>query len=253
MRSLSNIIKSGRVRSQTILDLSEHYLIQERLYSEELIEQEEEKEDTKAYDQKVQEQEIYLQQQLLRAKAEVQKMREVAQNEVAQMLQEARQKANHTLAEAKEQGTKIKSAAEGEAKQIKLKAQEEKVNILGMIEGEVVETIKILLEHIISEEMSYRTDWLYYLVKKMLKESYDGEEIKLTISSQLYDHLSIHEIDKIEHLRDKVTICASESLPRGKCQIDTSQGGLVYDVTEGLQKVLSDVEIMESISRRKNG
>ena len=148
------------------------------------------------------------------------------------------------LFEAEVGKQKILDDAKKQADIIIEKAIEEKRDLLINSEDEMVKTIAYLVETIVSDELNYETRWIKMLIKKMLYKDELIGEISIKISPNLYSRLSDTEIDAILTLKDCVKITQDEMINETSCIISCEQGIIKYDVSDGIKRVLQDVRIL---------
>ncbi len=249
MRSLSSIIKGERIRAQSIIDFSSRQL--ERPTEEEYI-----KETVEQLSFEEKEQLVDFKEEKLR---EIQKLvdakLEEADHQVRQMLLEAVQKSQAIEEEAKQVKTqmlfemeqekaRILEEAQRQAELIIAKAHEEKEELIMSTEGELVETLIALLNHIISEEMNYQVDWVKCLVRKMLNKEDISGKVKVIISPILYARLSENELEAIKDISKDLVVETRDNLNETTCMIEFNQGSIVYDIAQGLERVINDTRIL---------
>lgn len=249
MRSLSSIIKGERIRTQSIIDFSTRQI--DVLAEEDYIN---ETTDQSSFDEKeqlesIQEKQLKEIQELIDAKLEE------ADNQVRQMLSEAIQKSQaieeeakqlktHMLFEMTKEKEEVLEEARKQAEHILANAHKEKEELIMSTEGELVETLITLLNHIISEEMNYQVDWVKYLVRKMLSKEEILGKVKVIISPILYARLSEKEFDAIKGIRKDLEIETRDNLNETTCMIEFNQGSIVYDISQGLERVINDTRIL---------
>ena len=249
MRSLSSIIKGERIRTQSIIDFSTRQIdvLAEEDYINETIDQS--SFDEKEQLESIQEKQLKEIQELIDAKLEE------ADNQVRQMLSEAIQKSQaieeeakqlktHMLFEMTKEKEEVLEEARKQAELILANAHKEKEELIMSTEGELVETLITLLNHIISEEMNYQVDWVKYLVRKMLSKEEILGKVKVIISPILYTRLSEKEIDAIKGIRKDLEIETRDNLNETTCMIEFNQGSIVYDISQGLERVINDTRIL---------
>lgn len=249
MRSLSSIIKGERIRTQSIIDFSTRQIdvLAEEDYINETINQS--SFDEKEQLESIQEKQLKEIQELIDAKLEE------ADNQVRQMLSEAIQKSQaieeeakqlktHMLFEMTKEKEEVLEEARKQAELILANAHKEKEELIMSTEGELVETLITLLNHIISEEMNYQVDWVKYLVRKMLSKEEILGKVKVIISPILYTRLSEKEIDAIKGIRKDLEIETRDNLNETTCMIEFNQGSIVYDISQGLERVINDTRIL---------
>ncbi len=249
MRSLSSIIKGERIRTQSIIDFSTRQIdvLAEEDYINETIDQS--SFDEKEQLESIQEKQLKEIQELIDAKLEE------ADNQVRQMLSEAIQKSQaieeeakqlktHMLFEMTKEKEEVLEEARKQAELILANAHKEKEELIMSTEGELVETLITLLNHIISEEMNYQVDWVKYLVRKILSKEEILGKVKVIISPILYTRLSEKEIDAIKGIRKDLEIETRDNLNETTCMIEFNQGSIVYDISQGLERVINDTRIL---------
>ena len=169
--------------------------------------------------------------------------------ETAQSIENsARDKETNMLAETYHRQEEIIAKAEEEAEAIKKAALDEKREMLKAVEGEVVETIITLLQHIISEEIDGHVEWLKLVVRRILLQEEIDEDTTLLVSSNNRIRLEEEKNQFINSLSKLTTIEVSESLNDTTCVLVTSQGNIEYDINEGLRKVVSELRILKGLS-----
>lgn len=249
MRSLSSIIKGERIRTHSVIDFSTRQVeksIQEKYIKEtteqinfqqeeQLIDFKEEKlkEVQKVVDEKLKEADFKVRQMLLEAVEKANTLQE-----------EANQLKTQILFEIEEQKAVILEEAQQKAERIIAGAYEEKKEIIKNTEDELVETLIGLLNHIISEEMNYHSDWVKCLVRKMLNKEGISGRIKVIISPILYTRLSENELQAIEAISKDLIVETREQINETTCIIEFNQGSIVYDIAQGLERVIKDIRML---------
>ena len=255
MRSLSNIIKSGRIRSQSLLDLSQRRTSASAV--DDYINQGEQNKST--IDDETLELIHKREEKLELIEKEIQKKLEDADKKVEEILSEAILKKQSMEAEIRDRETRMldqiqqKEAetiqlAKKEADEIIEAAHAEKEALLEAVEGEVVQTMITILQHIISEELSENVEWLRLVVRKMLHKEQFTEAIKLVVSPYC---LRLIEEDKEHFLEDMpkdITIESSDLLNDTSCILETNQGNIEYDVSNGLNRMISEIKLLKELS-----
>lgn len=270
---MSSIIKGERIRNQSVINLSERFKAIHIEYEKAEIEDEA----FKVVDDSA----------IVTREDDALDHQETVENHLQQentqdeILQEARQMANQIIAEAKQHAEEILSGAlakaesikeetrakqtqllyetqektqsllEGahqEAEMIKRQAYEEKEELIRSSENELTEVLQKLLGHIISEELFDNTKWLQCLVHKMLQECPTKEEIIVYVSPETYDKLSEDVKANIVASGDKVRLEAKNNVSNTACIVETKQGNIVYDVMEGMERVVSEIKILDKLS-----
>ncbi len=264
---MSNIIKSGRVRSQSILDLSNRAIPQVEILCEELeVESHCEELEVETVTEPILNSEASnletireKENELKVLESQIQERLADADNKIEVMLTEAVEKAEAIKKEARDQQTKviadayqkqeeILKQAEEEAQNIRRIALDEKKSMLNAVEGEVVEVIITLLQHIISEEMTGHIEWLKLVVRRLLLEEEISEEVTLLVSSHTMTLLEKEKEQFIASLSKLAAIEVNEALNDTTCILVTSQGNIEYDISEGLRKVVSELRILKDLT-----
>ncbi len=256
MRSLSNIIKSGRIRSQSFLDLSQRPVpeIVEKVYENEF------KQNVETLHADMTTELIHKrEEELALLEEEIQKKRIEADNKIEEILSEAHTKSEMLLEDAKKQEmelleeahqkqAEIIQLAHDEAEQIRQEALNEKQALLVSVEDEVVDTMISLLKHIISEELNENVEWLKLVVRKMLMSDSSTETFKLRVSPYNMQLIEQDETRFMEGISKVTQIKSDESLNDTTCILETSQGNIEYDVNQGLEKMITEIRILKGIS-----
>lgn len=253
---MSNIIKSGRIRSRSILDLSDRVIHQvESLYDEvevkSEIELDEEGSDLKNISQKENELkalEGVLQEKLAEADHKVEKILSEAIEKAQIIEKDARDKETEMIANAYHKQEEILRQAEEEAMTIRKVALDEKKSMLEAVEGEVVEVIITLLQHIISEEVTGHVEWLKLVVRRLLLQEEISEETTLLVSSNTMALLEKDKEELLTSLSKLSAIEVNETLNDTTCILVTNQGNIEYDINEGLKKVVSELRILKDLT-----
>lgn len=266
MKSLSSIIKGERIRNQSIINFSE------RLSA---IHIEYEEDDTKVVNTALTKGAAFEGSDTLEEDTAVEEGSEQilkeAQIAAARILEEANQEAQTIVSKALEIERQIKENAEvtkakllseasaqrdsileeaaQAAMQIKESAYIEKQKLIKSTEGEMVETLMTLLDYLISEEVFNNTQWVTYIVKRMLDQEVAKQEVKVILSPKLYERLTEADKEQIMGLKEVATFEVAESLNDTTCKVDIGQGSISYDVEEGLKKVFSDMRVLKKIAQ----
>jgi len=254
---LSNIIKSGRIRNQSYLDLSQrHVSSNQKLYVNEIEQQESEMVNS---DDDLIELLHKRKEELNTLEEEIQKKMKDADNKVEALLSDAasrcemmekeiKDKESEVLAEAHRNRDEMIQQAEIEASQIIEAAQAEKRSLLQSAEGEVVETLITLLKHIISEEINENVEWLRLVVRKMLMQDRSSDAFKLIVSPHCLQLIEKEQEQFLEGLSKVTAIESDETLNDTSCILETNQGNIEYDISYGLEKIISEIRILKGLS-----
>lgn len=257
MRLLSSIIKGGRIREQKIINLSERFSdIDSQIESNDFLSNQE-----VALAPQQEAEAIFLkEEQISRVYEEAENALHEAKEKAKQILEEAIGKAeeikktaqiekNGLLNEARDKQNSIIEAAKKEAEQIVQEAKAEKKHIIGNTEKELAQTLMTLLQYLIGEEVYHNIDWLLCIVRKMLSNDIFKKEIKILVSPTMYNKLTVEHKKSIEQIKEGVTLQSSETIKDTECRVETEQGAIEYDVKEGLDKVLSDIDILKNLKQ----
>lgn len=258
MRSLSSIIKSGKIYHQGTINLTERRLVKEVkevnqvndgsiyfLEREEKVEPKEQESMQEGWQQ-----------------LEVATIEEIKQNQLKAetILKEAYEKASQLEKEAREMYTELMNKAACEKEQVLQNAQEqgdqirqqaieEKQQLLNSIEDDVAETLVILMQHLLSEEVNYNSKWLCYIIRRMLQQQPIDEEVILYISQENFEKLKTNSDKYVTALIKDSKVRVNEALNDTTCWLQTSQGNIEYDVQQGLEKMISEIRILKSLHR----
>lgn len=249
---MSNIIKGGRIRSEGILNLSNRiFQVQEEPTSEkeQIIENKINAIDEEIHQkqQELQQLEYLIQQRIEEARQKAEEVVSDACEKGRQIEEEARKKASLIIEQAAQKQEEILENVKQEADRIREQALAEKENKLQAVEGEVVELIIKIIQHIISEELIHNTDWLKYLVRKMMSEGMPNEEVTLLVSSENMARLREEETFASSLLK-LAAVEADDALNDTTLVLVTSRGNIEYDISRGMEQVISELRIINSLS-----
>lgn len=270
---MSSIIKSQKIRSESIIDFSSRIVIESNNAIASEIESDEIEQFNEVdltVDSSDNEEKVEYLEEKFRTKEEIQKYKRKQLHEIQELidlkLREADEQISRKYAElvlktkneeeeidnvkkavlfeAEVEKQKILSDALVEAESIKQEAINEKNELLASTEDEMVNTISYLVENIISNELKYNTRWLKLLVKKMIHKDNLVGDIIIRVSPVLYEKLTEEQLNQIKSLKDGVEIIQDELVDETMCIVACEQGTIQYDVNEGLQRVLQDIRIL---------
>lgn len=249
MRLLSSIIKGGRVRNQTSINLSERLNVPNIEYDAAEPDMDEIKD----------------------AEPEPEMIDSAYIEEAESILNEAHQKADEILNKALEEAAAIRNAAEAEklslmqeainkqkmlleqtekeCKQLYDEAYHEKQQIINSIEEELADTLKSLLQYLIGEEVYHNTKWLLGIVRRMLSKDALKADIKILVSPHLYSKLSDEDKEILTSIRNDVTLHMSDEVSDTACRVESKEGAIEYDVQSGLDQVISDIKILQNLKQ----
>lgn len=256
---MSSIIKSARIRSEGIVDLSSrghHFPLESsnEQSDNQAVEKAKASEGHSIPDLLQEKQEEFsrldsvIQEKLLEANREAERILAEAREKANQIKEEAVIEKNALLEEAYHQQEEVLSSIDDKVIQIKQAALEEKQVMLEAVEGDVVETIITLLQHIISEELKIGIDWLKMIVRKMLLQEDVGESVTLLISKQNMNDLNKEKEALIASLSKLASIEVSDTLNDTTCILVTRQGNIEYDINEGLNKMIAELRVLKGLS-----
>lgn len=255
---MSSIIKKGRIRSRSILDLSERVHTSElKNIKEEIVEEvtvsrahpitewiEKKKEELDNI-------ESIIEEKLENADSKVDRILTEAIEQAEQIKQQAKAQETMIIAEVHRKQEQILKNTENEIEYIKKMALEEKQKMLNAVEGEVVETIITLLQHIVSEELKQNVEWLKMIVRKMLLQEEINEPTTLLISKHNMESLKNEKEELIASLSKLTSIETSDGLNDTTCVLVTKQGNIEYDLNEGLTKVITELRVLKGLSQEQ--
>lgn len=254
MRSLSNIIKSGRIRSQGYLDLSQRLSAE---MSDGYGEWDEVNDDVSSYvtddmmenrQKELSRIELEIQSKVNEAEGKIDKMLADAIARSQEIEKEAEIQKSAMLSEIYSQKEKILQDAQSEADTIRESAHFEKRQMLENVEEEVVETIIDILKHIVSEEIQTNVDWIKLVVKKMMLEEHSCESFRMFVSPHNFEKIEDNKDKFVADLKKLTDIVADEMLSDSTCILQTDQGNIEYDINNGLEKVITELRILKGIS-----
>lgn len=249
MRSLSNIIKGGRIRKETMIDFSERYIAMHAQESdaELALEQTEEEKAFSIYEEKLNEANEKATQILMEANQKAEQILQEALTNAAHIEEKAKNSEIEMHARMDEEKRKLLENTNNECARLLEEAQNEKTRIINESEGEIVETLKHLLQYIVSEELFNHTEWLECIVKRVLSDERLRDPITVLVSPNLYERLSDIEKQSIERLRKEIVLQEADELNDTSCKVITSEGCVEYDLNEGLNRVLSEIQILSHV------
>lgn len=248
---MSSIIKRGSIVQGSVIKLQDQVklidfeqVLDSKVSIEELPARQEDIDDNQLRKEALEEKENIL----LQAREEAANLLREAKEEAEQIKQEAFQKKQEILEYARIQEKEIVEEAKEEATHTIEAALQEKHHILSSLESEVVEIIKLLVSHIIHEEIATGYKWLNYIVRKMLvKENLTGD-LTVYVSPTLLERLSEKEYNSLKSIKESLKVLSDESMSDTSCIIETLEGSILYDLSEGLDKVLKDLNRLDQLA-----
>ncbi|MDF2594862.1 MAG: hypothetical protein K0R69_1203 [Clostridia bacterium] len=255
MRLLSSIIKGGRIREQKIINLSERF---SAVSGESEITDFSPNQETSLVPQ--QEEIVLLEEQinlmhekasavLREAEGKAKEIIEAALQQAKEIKETVQEEKINLLNETFNQQNKMIETAKKEAEQIVQDAQTEKKHIIGNIEEELAQTLMSLLQYLIGEEVYRNIDWLLCIVKKMLSNDVFKEEIKVFISPAMYNKLTEENKETIKAIKNGVTLHSLDTMKDTSCRVETEEGAIEYDIKDGLDRVISDIDILKNLKQ----
>ncbi len=256
MRSLSSIIKGERIRSQTVISLNTRNTSDVFTHKE----AEEQREAFFTSEENEESWENQIRRMLKEAKADAERIIEEANQQKGTIINDALKEANQIVEKAHQDKEFILEEAESykqnrvqeieqEVQGILKRAQEEKQALIESTEGEMVETLLELLKYLVGEEIYHNTDWLYCIVKRMLSHEEFQGTLHLVMAPTVEERLTEHEKDKLQSLGKHIVLETDATFSDTTCQVITEQGSITYDVMEGLERVLSDIKILQQLNK----
>nr|WP_302595188.1 hypothetical protein [uncultured Cellulosilyticum sp.] len=272
---MSSIIKSERIRNQSVINLSERFkalhieydkVEEEDLTSESHIHNN--LEVSALYDQvsskdnmeevlatSHQKREEILseaneaaQKIVEEAKCRAEEILSAALTKAEEIKEETREKQTQLLYETQAKSEKMLEEVNEEVKALKRQAEEEKHALIMSSEGDLVNILQKLLGHIITEEVFENTDWLQCLVRKMIQGCHTKDEIKVCVSQGVFEQLTEDQKKEIQALGEHITIEVRNTLNETTCVVETKLGNISYDVVKGLERVISEIKTLEKLS-----
>lgn len=248
---MSSIIKKGSIIQGSVIKLQDQVklidfekVLDSKASIEELPARQEDRGENQLREEALEEKENIL----LRAREEAANLLRKAKEEAEEIRQEVFQKKQEILEYARIQEKEIIEEAKEQASYIIEGALEEKHRILSSLESEVVEIIKLLVSHIIHEEIATGYNWLNYIVRKMLvKENLTGD-LTVYVSPTSLEGLAEEDYNSLKSIKESLKVLADESISDTSCIIETLEGSILYDLSEGLDKVLKDLNRLDQLA-----
>lgn len=270
---MSSIIKGERIRNQSVINLSERFQALHIEYEKDEVDHASQDSISHAINQEIDttiQEETQEELQINIQEEQINMLLAKANSEAEQIVEEARKQAEAMIAAAQSQSRNIEidmqtkyaklleeanaktqvilEDATHEAEQIRVQAEVEKQELIKNTENDFTKVLKKLLSHIISEEVFNNTDWLICMVRKMLQECATKEPINIAVSQKVLEMLSETQKSQIKQLGDHITLEARTTLNDTSCLVETKQGNIHYDVIDGLERVISEIQILEKLS-----
>lgn len=204
------------------------------------------------------------------AEKEALRLKEEAKRNARQILEQAREEADSLLNQAKLQQEELLEIAYLEMDEArKIVADEKRIiiadahkekdaiiqeainqkeKILEQIEPEMVSIIKNLLNRIIDKQVVGSGQWLEWIVRKMIRTENINESIIVRISEECYEAYSSMLESQLGDFKYGVHIERDRTLNDFSCAIEATTGTIYYDVKEGLDEVLKELDMLQSLS-----
>lgn len=151
------------------------------------------------------------------------------------------------IASANEEALAIIERANKEHDEIINKATEEKVNILSNITDDIREIVSSLVEHIIGVEI-HQYKWVKALISKMIHKNNISGNVKVRIANETYGSLSEEDKNSLNNVVSNIEIIKDVSLLNSEICIESEDGNITYDITDGLSKVLEDIHSIHTFT-----
>lgn len=168
-----------------------------------------------------------------------------AEEQARQKIEEANLEVSTILEEGKRIQEELNSNIERQKEQLNLEIQNSKIEAVNSADKDIANTIISLTRAIVGDELNHNIEWIKWMARKIiLKESLDN--VKLLISPNNYNQ--IKDMNTWSNELGKVTsIEEDETLSDTVCVLETSEGSIEYDVHVGLEKLISEIRIMNNL------
>ncbi|MGL4343736.1 MAG: FliH/SctL family protein [Cellulosilyticaceae bacterium] len=240
---MSSIIKSHRILQETVIDLGKQKVPAIIVQQEEVRSIESDVDTTAIYEQ--------AQAEAMQIVAQARSKADELLQEANQTIQEQHQQAYQEIQMQKDQMEitlqQMQQQTKEEVGQIMAQAYEQKEDIILQAEPEVIKLVQRLVTHIVHEEVTKNTDWVRLVLDRIRQEESLREPIELLIHPQIYEQITQQEKERIEKMGEGVRLHHDETITPTTCMIQTTHGQIVYDIEQGLARVLKELEILESL------
>ncbi|WP_069997451.1 FliH/SctL family protein [Cellulosilyticum sp. I15G10I2] len=245
---MSSIIKGGRIRNQTVINLSERLQITQVEY-----ERSEPLDDEAVLGEQGPEAISLMHLEAQNLLDEAQQKAEIIINNALKEAEEIRKEAafekTNLLEDASNKHQLFLEQAREEAAQIVKNAYQEKEQIINSTEPELAQTLIALLQYLVGEEVYHNTGWVRCIIKRMLANDVFKKDIKVYVSPEVYNRLTDSEKESLMSIKEEVTLQVSEALSNTACKVETQEGAIEYDVVDGLDQVISDLKILQNLKQ----
>lgn len=245
MRSLSSIIKNYRTLQGNIISIGkeETYFQAETNSSSAAIAVEESVEQINlAFLEEEAKKEAMriVEEAELQAKA----MLEQAQVEIATMKQNIEAETTAYRKQIAEELNMKQVKAQEEVDQIVKVAYLEKESIIKQAEPEIVELIGVLIHKIVDFKLISGIEWLTLFVKQAIEKEQFRESIQVIIAPEMLEENKQALEEAFKQLPIDVELTCDSRLSCTTCKVETPTGGITYDIKEGLQKMLDELQLL---------
>lgn len=242
MRLLSSIIKSHRVTGEKVIEIGKQ-LILPRVHECDHDEPVDQKQYEALIEKAQKEKEILIEE----AQDQIRIMQQEAKIALQERERQQREDMIRLEEEARIKAKQIEEQAYIRADELRKRAELEKEQILAEAEPEIVALVQKLVGHIIHEELVHHTEWITLLVRKIYQHEMTKESITVSMNPQIYERLSDKQKEELMHMGEGIRLKTDENMSVTRCEFETSQGSISYDIEEGLDKILKELAILQSL------
>lgn len=245
MRSLSSIIKNYRTLQGNIISIGKEqsYLQVETNSSSTAIAVEEpvEQIDLAFLEEEAKKEAMKIVQDAeLKAKAILEK----AQVEIATMKQNIEAETTAYRTQINEEIHMKQLQAQEEVDSLIKAAYLEKENIIKQAEPEIVELVAALVHKIVDFKLISGIEWLTLFVKQAIEKEQFKEKVQVIVASKMLEENEEALQEAFKHLPVEVELTCDSRLSCTSCKVESSKGGITYDIKEGLQKMLDELQLL---------
>lgn len=246
-RSLSNIIKGQRVRSESIYQIKSPApkektkdLVTDTSGQKEAMKNQMEKIESKANRLK----EEAIEEGKAKAALLIQEGQEQIKRESALALEQAKEEGYMA---GYNEGKLEADSLIAEGKQILSEAKIEKNQLLARAEPEVVEMIIKICQKLIDQEIKFNKDTILVLIKKTLGQiRSDTLDVNIKVSPDNYDYVVENEALIIEEFNtpEKILILKDSKIAKGACIIETPFGSIESNINEAFSEIKKQMRLI---------
>lgn len=252
MRLLSSIIKGARIRDEAVIELRRHqYTMTDNTHIKE-------EPDLSVVSKEDGLGEYDIDQILTNAKRQAEEIIQNATEKARDMIQEAlntiqakeeesQKYVDQLIEDAHVEKTAILDEANRKAEMITKEAEQKKNECIVEAEQDMINMIIDVVRHVIGKELMDNSQWVGLLVRKMIDTENISEDIDVFVPKEVYTKLTTQDIQNLSNDKVKVTIREDDSLNDTKIVVATKQGNIEYDVQMGLEKVIHDIKVLQSL------